>query len=95
MSLKIRIDSLVAMGHLSRDLLTLGNLAKDTALSQVTQALYLILPDLARLDWKNQAVYGIELMPSPLELAGHAAYGMIYTALLLAIATFIFSRRQF
>ncbi|XQQ05139.1 MAG: ABC transporter permease [Leptolyngbya sp. IPPAS B-1204] len=83
------------MGHLSRDLLTLGNLAKDTALSQVTQALYLILPDLARLDWKNQAVYGMELMPSPFELASHAAYGLIYTALLLAIATFIFSRRQF
>jgi ABC-type transport system involved in multi-copper enzyme maturation permease subunit len=83
------------MGHLSRDLLTLGNLAKDTVLQQVTQALYLILPDLSRLDWKNQAVYGMELMPSPLELASHAAYGLIYTILLLAIATFIFSRRQF
>jgi ABC-type transport system involved in multi-copper enzyme maturation permease subunit len=83
------------MGHLSRDLLTLGNLAKDTVLQQVTQALYLILPDLSRLDWKNQAVYGMELMPSPLELVSHAAYGLIYTMLLLAIATFIFSRRQF
>lgn len=83
------------MGHLSRDLLALGNLAKDTVLPQITQALYLILPDLSRLDWKNQAVYGMELMPSPLELASHAAYGLIYTMLLLAIATFIFSRRQF
>lgn len=83
------------MGHLSRDLLALGNLAKDAAFQQATQILYLILPDLARLDWKNQAVYGIDLLPPPLELVSHAAYGLIYTALLLAIATFIFSRRQF
>lgn len=83
------------MGHLSRDLIALGNLAQDAALQQVTQALYLVLPDLARLDWKNQAVYSIDLLPPPLELASHAAYGLIYTALVLAIATFIFSRRQF
>lgn len=87
--------AIYVMGHLSRDLLTLGSLAKDTVLQQITQVLYLILPDLSRLNWKNQAVYGMELMPSSLELASHAAYGLIYTALLLAIATFIFSRRQF
>jgi ABC-type transport system involved in multi-copper enzyme maturation permease subunit len=83
------------MGHLSRDLLALGKLVPNQIFQQVTNALYLILPDLARLDWKNQSVYGMALMPSPLELAGHAAYGLLYTALLLAIATLIFSRRQF
>lgn len=83
------------MGHLSRDLLALGELAKDSTFQQVTQALYLILPDLARLDWKNQAVYGVAMLPSPLEMGTHAAYGILYIALLLAIATFIFSRRQF
>lgn len=44
---------------------------------------------------ENQAVYGMGLMPPPLELLGNAAYGIIYTVLLLAIATLIFSRRQF
>lgn len=83
------------MGHLSRDLLALGDLAKEPTFQKATQILYLLLPDLSRLDWKNQAVYGMDLLPSPLELASHAAYGLIYTALLLAIATFIFSRRQF
>jgi len=83
------------MGHLSRDLLALGKLVSDVTFQQATKILYLILPDLARLDWKNQAVYGMNLMPAPIELAGHAAYGLLYTALLLAIATFIFSRRQF
>ncbi|MBD2464878.1 ABC transporter permease [Oscillatoria sp. FACHB-1407] len=83
------------MGHLSRDLLTLGNLAKSESIQQVTQALYLVLPDLERLNLKNQAVYGIELLPQPLELAANATYGVFYTALLLAIAVLIFSRRQF
>lgn len=83
------------MGHLSQDLLTLGGLTNDAAFQQATRILYLILPDLSRLDWKNQAVYGMSLMPAPLELLSHAAYGLIYTALLLTIAIVIFSRRQF
>ncbi len=87
--------SVYLMGHLSRDLLALGKLVPNQIFQQATNILYLILPDLARLDWKNQAVYGMALMPTPLELAGHAAYGLLYTALLLAIATLIFARRQF
>jgi ABC-type transport system involved in multi-copper enzyme maturation permease subunit len=83
------------MGHFSRDLVTLGKLAKNPTIAQITQGLYLLLPDLARLDLKNQAVYGLGLFPSPLEMLGNVAYGLVYTALLLAIATLIFSRRQF
>jgi ABC-type transport system involved in multi-copper enzyme maturation permease subunit len=83
------------MGHLSRDLLTLGNLAKDATIERITQGLYLVLPDLARLNLRNEAVYGLDLLPQPLDLITNAAYGVVYTALLLAIASFIFSRRQF
>lgn len=83
------------MGHLSRDLLSLASLTKDAGLQSLTQVLYLILPDLSRLDLKNQAIYGMSILPTPLELAGHAAYGLIYTTLALAIAILIFSRRQF
>lgn len=83
------------MGHLSRDLLALAELTQNPFVGRVIQGLYLILPDLSRLDWKNQAVYGMGLMPPPLELLTHAAYGTIYTVLLLAVATLIFSRRQF
>jgi ABC-type transport system involved in multi-copper enzyme maturation permease subunit len=83
------------MGHLSRDLLSLSQLAKDASLQSITQTLYLILPDLSRLNLKNQAIYGLSLLPAPLELAGNAVYGLLYTALVLAIAILIFSRRQF
>lgn len=83
------------MGHLSRDLVALGNLTENSNIQRLTRGLYLILPDLARLDLKNQAVYGLELLPSPLQLLSHAGYGLFYTVLLLAIAVLIFSRREF
>jgi len=35
------------------------------------------------------------LLPSPPELLSHLLYGVLYTALLLTIAVFVFARRQF
>lgn len=81
------------MGNLSRDILAFGNLSHNSNIENLTQGLYLILPDLSRLNLKNDAVYGI--LPSPPTLLGNGAYGVFYTVLLLAIAILIFSRREF
>lgn len=81
------------MGHLSRDLVAFGKLSKNPSIESATQALYLVLPDLARLNLKNQAVYG--LLPSPDILLLNAGYGLLYTILVLAIASLIFSLREF
>ena len=81
------------VGHLSQDMVRLGKLTENPGFQKFTQGLYLVLPDLSRLDLKNDAVYGV--LPSPLTLATNALYGVVYTVLLLAIAIFIFSRRQF
>jgi len=81
------------MGHLSRDVQELGKLSENATIETITQGLYLILPDLSRLNLKNEAVYG--LLPSSMTLLGHAAYAVVYTILLLAIAILIFSRREF
>jgi len=81
------------VGHLSQDMVRLGKLTENPGFQKFTQGLYLVLPDLSRLDLKNDAVYGV--LPSPLTLATNALYGIVYTVLLLAIAIFIFSRRQF
>jgi ABC-type transport system involved in multi-copper enzyme maturation permease subunit len=81
------------MGHLSRDLLALGQLSRNDGIERLTQTLYLILPDLSRLNLKNDAVYG--LLPTTAELVAHAVYGIAYTVALLAIAIAIFNRRQF
>lgn len=81
------------VGHFSRDLLELGNISESSSVKTFTETLYLILPDLSRLNFRNEAVYG--LIPNAGELFSNALYGILYTILLLAIASLIFSRRQF
>lgn len=83
------------MGHLSRDIVTLGKLSENPAVQRVTNSLFLILPDLERLNLKNEAIYGTQVLPALPDLASNIAYGLLYTVLLLTIGTLIFSRRQF
>ncbi|MEB3295878.1 MAG: ABC transporter permease subunit [Synechococcales bacterium] len=83
------------MGQLSRDLLSFAQLIQNATIEFFSRGLYLILPDLSRLNLKNQAVYGMELLPTSSELLSNALYAIVYIGLLLALATFIFSRRQF
>lgn len=83
------------VGHLSQDIVALGQLTESAVFQRITNGLYLILPDLERLNFRNEAVYGMALFPSTIELVSHLLYGLLYTALLLAIAIFVFTRRQF
>lgn len=87
--------ALYLMGHFSRDLLAFASLSDNPGLKQTVEGLYLFLPDLSRLNLRNQAIYGINLLPQPTELLANAGYAIVYTALLLTIAILIFSRRQF
>ncbi len=83
------------MGESSQQLVEFGHLSKNPGFERLTQILYLLLPDLSRLDLKNQAVYGSDLLPNSLTLLGNASYGLLYTVLVLAIAIVIFSYREF
>jgi Cu-processing system permease protein len=87
--------ALYLMGHFSRDLLSFSALTDNPGLKQAIHGIYLTLPDLSRLNLKNQAIYGLNLLPEPRELLANAGYAIVYTALLLTIAILIFSRRQF
>lgn len=81
------------MGSLSRDLLALGKLSQNPALEQIMSGLYIILPDLARLDLKNQAVYGY--LPASSVLISNTVYAILYMTLLLSLSIVIFWRREF
>lgn len=83
------------VGHLSADLIKLGQLAESESFQRVVEAMYLVLPDLERLNLKNEAVYGAALLPEPGVLFQNILYGVIYTVLLLVIAGNVFTRRQF
>ncbi|NEO07775.1 ABC transporter permease [Moorena sp. SIO3I8] len=81
------------MGHLSRDLVELSKLSENPGIERMTETLYLVIPDLSRLNLKNDAVYGV-LPPFP-ELFLNGLYGLLYIVLLLAIAILIFWQREF
>ncbi|HIK11188.1 MAG TPA: ABC transporter permease subunit [Oscillatoriaceae cyanobacterium M33_DOE_052] len=81
------------MGHLSPDIVKAGALTENPAIITLTKYLYLILPDLTKLDLKNMAVYG-QLPPLP-TLAFNAVYAIFYTVLVLSITTLAFRRREF
>jgi ABC-type transport system involved in multi-copper enzyme maturation permease subunit len=83
------------MGNITQDLVQLGRLSRNPVMEGVTQGLYLILPNLSRLDLKNDAVYGLQALPDPIALITNAGYGLLYSVMLLAIAIFIFARREF
>ncbi|MEM9264422.1 MAG: ABC transporter permease subunit [Cyanobacteria bacterium P01_F01_bin.13] len=86
------------VGHLSTFLLGLTQLTDAVGLKRVVEVMYIILPDLSRLNLKNSAVYGFDALLTDypaLTLTTNALYGLLYTALLLIITGSIFSRRQF
>jgi ABC-type transport system involved in multi-copper enzyme maturation permease subunit len=83
------------MGNITQNLVQLSRISRNPLMERITHTLYLILPDLSRLDLKNDAVYGLQAIPNATTLISNAGYGVIYITMLLAIAIFIFSRREF
>ncbi|WP_299415304.1 ABC transporter permease [Acaryochloris sp. IP29b_bin.148] len=81
------------MGHFSQNLLALSESIEAKSLQQIAKGIYLIFPDLSRLDLKNQAVHVITVPPP--ELAMNVVYGLVYIVLLLAISIIIFANREF
>ncbi|MEO0406987.1 MAG: ABC transporter permease [Cyanobacteria bacterium P01_A01_bin.135] len=82
------------IGQLSPDLVAFSQLTDSPLTRRLMEGLYIVLPDLSRLNWRNQAVYGPELLPEPLALVGHGLYGLLYMFVLLAIASLLLSRRE-
>lgn len=83
------------MGNITQDLVVLSKLSSNPTMERITQGLYLILPDLSRLDLKNDAVYGLQALPDTITLIINAVYGLLYSFMLLAFAVLIFLRREF
>ena len=80
-------------GHFSTDLRDFGQVVDQPAAARLARALYFLLPNLAPFDVKTQVVHAQPV--SLTYIAVVVAYGLTYIAILLAAATFIFSRRDF
>ncbi len=85
--------ALVVMGSLAEDLKLFAATFGGPILQGMMPALYLVLPNLARLDVGTAVVHGRSV---PAAIAGlAAAYGVVYVVGLLAGAVWIFQYRDF
>jgi len=81
------------IGHFSWSLETLIKKIRPGVARTLIQVLYTILPDLENFNIKTEVVHGLPL-PASFFLYS-TAYGLIYAAFILALAVFIFQRRDF
>ena len=81
------------MGHLSRDLLQIGERGESESVRMLTRILYQALPDLESFNLSIQAVHQLPIAMSEVVLP--VFYAMGYITVLLLAATFIFERRDF
>jgi ABC-type transport system involved in multi-copper enzyme maturation permease subunit len=87
--------AIFAVGHETRNILALDKIAESENFRRVAEGLFLILPDLERLNLKNEIANGFVAPPSGGGVVENAIYGLIYTALLLTVTVTVFERRQF
>lgn len=70
-----------------------GDAAMVSQFSSVLHGAQWVLPDLSRLDWRDWALYG--LYPGTATISWGAVMGLSYVAMLLALAIFLFEKREF
>ena len=81
-----------ALGHLSRNLYFLGQESEVDNVRRAATLIYRLLPDLETFNLSIQAVHAL---PIPAAEVGWALlYGLAYTTALLALAAYIFNRRD-
>jgi ABC-type transport system involved in multi-copper enzyme maturation permease subunit len=84
---------LFIVGHFSNDLRNFNQVLDSPAAVGLARAMYWVLPNLGQFDVKSQVVHG---QPVPLGyVALTSGYAALYTAMLLSIAVYVFSRRDF
>lgn len=81
------------IGHLSSDLYRYATNSESPVVSAIGKALYYLLPNLDRLDFKARATYFDPTSAG--ELASAAVYAFGYSAVLVVLATALFQRRDF
>jgi hypothetical protein len=80
-------------GQFSVDLRNFDQVVDSPAAATLARGLYWVLPNLAQFDVKSQVVHGQPVPAGYLALA--ALYAVLYIAMLVGVATFVFSRRDF
>jgi ABC-type transport system involved in multi-copper enzyme maturation permease subunit len=80
------------VGHLSEDVWLLTQHIQTGVSRPVIAAVYYVLPNLNRFNFKTEVVHGLAIQPSTIVWA--VIYGLAYTALVLFLATIRFGRKD-
>jgi ABC-type transport system involved in multi-copper enzyme maturation permease subunit len=81
------------IGHFSSDLKGLATSMGSAGARWLFRGLYYLLPNLANLSYITPAAHG--QTPPPASVATAILYALVYIAVILSVATLIFSRRNF
>jgi ABC-type transport system involved in multi-copper enzyme maturation permease subunit len=84
---------LFIVGHFSTDLRNFDQVLDSPAAVALARGLYWVLPNLGQFDVKAQVVHGQTVPIGYVALT--SGYAALYTAMLLTIAVYVFSRRDF
>ena len=84
---------LFVVGHFSTDLRNFDQVVDSPAAARLARGLYWVLPNLAQFDVKSQVVHGQPVSVGYLVMT--TGYAALYIAMLLTIAVYVFSRRDF
>jgi ABC-type transport system involved in multi-copper enzyme maturation permease subunit len=84
---------LYVVGHFSGDLRNFQQVVDSPVAAAFARGLYWVLPNLAQFDIKSDVVHGVAVPVGYIALT--AFYAATYIAMLLAIASLVFSRRDF
>jgi Cu-processing system permease protein len=80
-------------GHLSEDIYKLAERSKLPPVTVLGKAVYYLLPNLERLNFRPQAAY--DITPAASSVVTSVLYGFGYAAVLLSLAVIVFNRRDF
>jgi ABC-type transport system involved in multi-copper enzyme maturation permease subunit len=84
---------LYVAGHFNADLKNFDRIVDSKPAIWLARTVYHVLPDFSAFDVKTEVVHGLPV--SAAYVASTVAYGLVYIAALLLVATFIFARRDF
>ena len=81
------------IGHFADDLYLFGKETEDPGVQALLLGLYRVLPNLSIFNIRAEAIHNIPIPAS--EIAFATAYGLCYSAAVLAFAVVLFERRDF
>lgn len=83
----------IAIGRFSSDVRLFAEEVKSPVTAVFSEAVYRIIPNLEKFDFRSEAVYGGVVNPDLILYT--TAYAVIYTLALLILAVIIFERKEF